>query len=94
METTDRRKKKLPAPPRIFTNTEANLLRSIERMARWTMKRDVTPEQVTQIRAAASLLRLRVEMARLQLEQEKFQFDKGIEARLERIEDAMAEGKL
>ena len=63
-------------------------------MARWTMKRDVTPEQVTQIRAAASLLRLRVEMARLQLEQEKFQFDKRIEARLERIEDAMAEGKL
>ena len=58
------------------------------------MKRDVTPEQVTQIRAAASLLRLRVEMARLQLEQEKFQFDKRIEARLERIEDAMAEGKL
>ena len=87
----DSPQRKIPASPRIFTNTEENLLRSIERLARWTLKRDVTPEQVQKIRAATGLLRLRVEMERIMLEREKFAFEKRIEERLEVVEAALAD---
>ena len=85
--------KKLPAPPRIFANTEENLLRSIERLSRWTLKKDVSPEQVVKVRATTGLLRLRVELARLQLDRERFEYEKSFEARLEAIEDEIAEQK-
>ena len=91
LEGDNRPVKKIPASPRIFTNTEENLLRSIERLARWTLKRDVTPEQVQKIRAATGLLRLRVEMERVMLEKEKFAFEKRIEERLEIVEAALAD---
>ena len=79
-------KKKRPNSPRIFTNTEENLLRSIERLARWTLRADVCRDQVVKIRAATGLLRLRVELARLQFDRERWQKEVEIEERLRAIE--------
>ena len=78
-------------PPRIYTNSEANLLRSIERMARWTLRTDITKAQVNKVRAATGLLRLRVELARLQFDRERWQKEIEIEQRLQAIEDALQE---
>ena len=85
------KKKPGPPSPRIYTNSEGNLLKSIERLARWTLKGDVTPDQVQKVRASTGLLRLRVELARLELDRKKWEKELEIEARLERIEDALAE---
>jgi hypothetical protein len=91
--TGDGPPKKTPPAPRIFTNTPANLVRSIERMARWTLRKDVSPEQVSKIRAATGLLRVRIEVERVMLDREKFDFEKRIEQRLEAIEDTLHEQK-
>ena len=86
----DRPPKKLP-PPRIFSNTEPNLLRSIERLARWVLKGDITGDEVQKVRASTGLLRLRVELARLQLDREKWIKEIEIEARLNAIEEQLSE---
>ena len=84
---------KPPASPRIFTNTEENLIRSIERLSRWTLRAGVTPLQITKVRACTGLLRVRVELARLHLDREKWIKDIEIEDRLDLIETAMREEK-
>ena len=82
---------KRPAPPRIYTNTTENLLRSIERLSRWVLKRDVSPEQVVKVRAATGLLRLRIELARLSFDRERWLKELEIEKRLTEIEEQLKE---
>jgi len=77
---------KKPTPPRLFTSTPANICRSLERLARWSLKADVSPGQVNQVRAAAAVLRLRLEMERLILDRERFEREGDIEVMLERLE--------
>lgn len=62
-------------PPRIYTNTPVNLQRSVDRLARWVLKPGVTDSEVKKGRAAASILRLRVEIERLELERMKWEKD-------------------
>ena len=85
--------RKKPTPPRIFTNTEANLLRSIERLSRWVLKGDISGEEVQKVRASTGLLRLRVEMARLAFDRERWVKECEIEQRLEQIEQELQEQK-
>jgi len=86
--------KKQPPPPRIYTNTEANLLKSIERMSRWVLKTDVQPEQIQKIMESTGLLRLRVELARLSFDRERWVKEMEIERRLGVIEDSLGEKPL
>ena len=87
-------------PPRIYTNTEANLKKSIERLSRWVLRKDVHPEQVKQARACASVLRLRIELSRVEIDRERLAFDRErfakeceIEERLQRIEESLQADK-
>ena len=89
IDAENMQEKKVPRSPRIFTNTSENLLRSIERLARWTLKADVTPGQIQKVRATTGLLRLRVELARLSFERERWVKEMEIEVRLQQIEEQL-----
>lgn len=96
----ERPEKKQPRPPKVYTNTRANILRSLERLTRFSLKPDVTPEQLAKLKTAARFLGLRLEMEkvfidsdRLELSREKFTFERRVEERLQHIEDLMAEQK-
>ncbi len=91
--TGDGPPRKIPVPPRIFTNSPENMLRSLERLARWTLKKDVTPEQVVKVRAVSGVLRLRIDMERILLDRERFDRDMRLEEKLDAVLDAITEGK-
>ena len=60
-------------------------------MARWVLKGDITGDEVQKVRASTGLLRLRVELARLALDREKWVKELEIEGRLEAIEAQLQE---
>lgn len=82
--------KKPAIVPRIYTNTTSNLLRSIERLARWTLKNDISKAQLMRVRTVTGLLRLRVELARLEFDRERWEKEAEIEERLQGIEEQLS----
>ena len=85
-------------PPRIYTNTYENMCRSVERLARWVLRNDVSAEQVSKARASKGFMQIRVDLEkilvdreRLALSREQFDWEKRIETRLQAIEDSIAE---
>ena len=86
-----KKKRRPPEQPRILAKTPEELARSIERLARWVLRPGTSPGQVKQVRACASLLRLRIEMERLAFDRERWEREMQIEDRLTAIEAALAQ---
>ena len=80
------KKKKDARPPKIYANTERNLERSAERLARWVLRADVSAEQVAKARASIYALRLRLDLAGLAFARERWLKEIEIEERLEELE--------
>lgn len=97
LDSDDRKPpKKGPRPPKIYTNTYTNICRSIERLARWVMKADVTEKQVSKARASKGFMQIRVDLERilvdrerLELARDRFTWERRIDERLTAIEDAL-----
>ncbi|MDP6053369.1 MAG: hypothetical protein QF879_13575 [Candidatus Latescibacteria bacterium] len=82
-----------PIAPRIYTNTPENILRSLERLARWTLRKNVSKRQIAQVRACVAVLKLRVDMERLEMDRDRYARDERIERMLEAVEDRLIEDK-
>lgn len=63
-------------------------------MARWTLRADVSKQQVAKVRAATGLLRLRVELARLQFDRDRWLKELEIEERLRAIEEQLSRDRI
>jgi hypothetical protein len=92
-ETQSAQKLLPPIAPRIYTNSSENILRSLERLSRWVLRKNVSKRQIAQVRACVAVLKLRVDMERLEMDRTRYARDERIEAMLERVEDRLIEEK-
>jgi hypothetical protein len=88
-----RPKKKNSPYPRLHLNSPANMERSLERLARWALHKGREEQELSQVRAVCTVMRLRIELERLKFDREKFVKDCEIEARIDVIELVLLEAK-
>ena len=89
----ERPRRKKTSYPRIFANTPENLERSLERLARWALHKERDELELSQVRAACTVLRLRIELERIRLDREKWLKECELEERLEEIEAELRENR-
>ncbi len=92
-ETQSAQKLLPPIAPRIYTNSSENILRSLERLARWTLRKNVSKRQIMQVRACVAVLKCRIDMERLEMDRARYARDERIEKMLEAVEARLFEEK-
>jgi len=91
VDEKDRPQKKLLPSPRLFFNSPENTLRSIRRLARWTMRHAVTELQLAKVRVTRGLIHENLEYERFIFERERWIREMEIEDRLQEVERQLRE---